>query len=286
MVARIVLLLGLTLGFAPLHAQNGWTAKEKQDFQKGCTKDIGKIFSKLDGKHVQEFCSCYGNQLEKSYPNIEDMNKASKNNTEAHNEIIGKARECWLDVATKYPKVADVLAEYLPEYGDRIVKDTTLELEYSPKMKKLFIQQCVSEGAKGKEAEAFNVPQYCSCMWDKIQVRYPNYRDFLALQVNGTVDYVEHFSDEINECVRTNLNKFVAYTPEIEKEFITTCADGLKGNKEINGKKYCRCMYEKMQIKYPNYADIIKISQADEEEDAFGKAFEKEIEECLDQAKK
>ena len=50
--------------------------------------------------------------------------------------------------------------------------------------------------------------------------------------------------------------------PEAEqKAFMESCVESAKGNSEVDGKKYCSCMLEKIMNKYPNVEDAVKMTE-------------------------
>jgi hypothetical protein len=287
MMTRILLFLICATASTAVWAQkSGWTTKERQDFQKSCNKEIGNSLTKIDRKHVQEFCVCYTDRLEKMFPEMEQLVKASEDKVAFRNQCADKALDCWTDIALKYPKTGEALAEYQPKLADRVTKDTNLTVAYTPKMKQLFVQRCVSEAGKDKQSQYLNATQYCTCMWDKIQVRFPNYRDFVALERKGTQVFIAELKTEINECVALSAKKTGNYPTAFTDAYLKNCLKTYKKDKRIKAEPFCTCMLEKMQAKFPNYADLEKVIDTPEGEGSLPEVMREDILQCIEGARK
>jgi len=119
-----------------------------------------------------------------------------------------------------------------------------------------FISSCVktAQTSMGTDSARY----YCHCMQYKVEVKFPNPVD--ADKLTAADFNSAEWQKEIKACVGGG-----TWTRQDREEFISNCVKTAKdgGLSETKAKNYCECTQFKVEKKYPNSADLNKITADD-----------------------
>lgn len=208
MTLRILFFMGLMMGAQSLLGQGSWSADGTERIYNNCIKQYTNAYPAMEQKYLSELCTCFTEQLQKKYPSKEDFSTAMEKDVTATKKTVTEiSLDCSASLSLKYPELAKFLVANRDVAQQSIEKNGTSELAYPQKWKELYIQGCLDRAKNAKGTEQFNVPQFCSCMADKIQVKYPNYRDYIALEQKGLETLGASISEEMKMCLQDNIKK-------------------------------------------------------------------------------
>jgi hypothetical protein len=200
----MLLLVGLVMAVQAVMGQGGWSERIYNNCIKRCTSD----YPTMEDKHLSELCTCVSEQLQKKYPSNEDFSTAMNKDVTATKKVATDiSLDCSATLSLKYPELAKFLVTNREVAYKSYEKNGVSELAYPQKWKELYIQGCLDRAKNAKGIEQVNVPQFCSCMADKIQVKYPNYRDYIALEQKGLDALGASLSEEMKACLQDNMKK-------------------------------------------------------------------------------
>ncbi|MGC4103591.1 hypothetical protein [Ferruginibacter sp.] len=152
-----------------------------------------------------------------------------------------------------------------------VAQDSTAKKGWMPKDRTDFINDCIKT-AKPNLGED-TARNYCYCMQSKIEKKYPS-PDELE-QVTAETLQTPEWKKEINDCLSSTSNWTNKDRSDFYNDCVKTAQDNLGADK---AKSYCSCMLVKIEKKYPDAADLSKIT----EETLKTPDFKKMIRECLD----
>lgn len=208
MAIRILLLVGLVLAVQGVMGQGGWSADGTERIYNNCIKQYSNALPAMEEKHRSELCTCFTEQLQKKYPSKEDFSTAMNKDVTATKKVVTDiSLDCSASLSLKYPELAKFFVANRETAQQSIEKNGSSELAYPQKWKELYIQGCLDRAKNAKGIEQVNVPQFCSCMAEKIQVKYPNYRDYIALEQKGLDALGASLSEEMKACLQYNMKK-------------------------------------------------------------------------------
>lgn len=128
---------------------------------------------------------------------------------------------------------------------------TTSQKGWSVPYRDGFVDACKDKLTTWGEDSA---SRYCNCMAAKLEVLYPNERGIETMSQDQMVELA-------NEC----LNKkgvIKSWTDKDREEFTSKCVEtAVKTVGEQKAKGYCDCMLKKIEVVYPNTADLGKMTQ-------------------------
>jgi len=134
-----------------------------------------------------------------------------------------------------------------------------------------FISACVNTAKTSMGTDSARY--YCHCMQSKVEAKFPDPReaDKLTTADFNTVEWQK----EIRACLSGG-----TWTKKEREEFISSCINSAKENglPETKAKNYCECSQFKVEKKYPNIADLDKITEEDLKSDFWTKLMAS----CLD----
>jgi hypothetical protein len=208
MTLRILFFMGLMMGAQSLLGQGGWSADGTERIYNNCIKQCTNDYPAMEQKYLSELCTCVTEQFQKKYPSKEDFTTAmEKDVTATKKTVTDISLDCSASLSLKYPESAEFLVANRNVAYKSYEKNGTSELAYPQKWKELYIQGCLDRAKNAKGLEQINVPQFCSCMADKIQVKYPNYRDYVVLEQKGLEALGASISEEVKTCLQDKIKK-------------------------------------------------------------------------------
>jgi hypothetical protein len=136
-----------------------------------------------------------------------------------------------------------------------------------------FLQGCISKAAeKVSAADAFN---YCSCMTDKVEAKYPVESevdskltdadvasmkpDCLANSGSGNSNTQSQSNN--NNYNNSNSSTSQSWSASDQQEFMDNCVPGASKSLGSGASGYCSCMMNKLMAEYPNSKDIGNVSK-------------------------
>lgn len=207
MAIRILLLAGLMIVGQAVMGQ-GWSANGTERIYNNCIKQYSNAYPAMEQKYLSELCTCFTEQLQKKYPTKEDFSTAMNKDVTATKKVATDiSLDCSATLSLKYPELAKFLVTNREVAYKSYEKNGVSELAYPQKWKELYMQGCLDRAKNATGTEQFNVPQFCSCMADKMQVKYPNYRDYIALEQKGLEALDAATSKELKACLQDNMKK-------------------------------------------------------------------------------
>ena len=134
-----------------------------------------------------------------------------------------------------------------------------------------FISSCVNVAQKSMGSDSARY--YCRCMQPKVEAKFPDpaEADKLTKDDFNSVEWQK----EIKACISGG-----TWTKKEREEFISSCINSAKegGLTETNAKNYCECSQFKVEKRYPNIADLDKMTEKDLKSEFWTKL----IASCLD----
>jgi hypothetical protein len=105
--------------------------------------------------------------------------------------------------------------------------------------KQAFIKSCLAENKAAIGEEKVNA--YCACMQQKVQNRYPNYRDADKLTMSQNLVITD-------SCAPSG------WSSEEKEIFMNSCSETREsmGDNKEDAITYCDCMMQKIQSRYPD----------------------------------
>jgi hypothetical protein len=133
-----------------------------------------------------------------------------------------------------------------------------------------FISECIKT-AKASMSED-SARSYCYCMQEKMEIKYPTVDE--ASKITAEDLQSAAWKKEINSCLGT-----AKWDSAYRAGFMSQCvAAARKSMEEQKAKKYCECMMFKIESKFPNTADVEKLTA----EKLSTPEWKKKIQDCLD----
>jgi hypothetical protein len=133
-----------------------------------------------------------------------------------------------------------------------------------------FITECIREAKGGMSEDSARF--YCYCMQYGVEKKYPAIEE--ASKIKEGDMQSEAWQKDIKGCLG-------GFWGTAEREtFLSNCIESvIKGGKDgVTAKSYCECMSFKVEIKYPNPADVKELTA----EKLNTPEWKKNIQECLD----
>lgn len=127
---------------------------------------------------------------------------------------------------------------------------------------KEFFRKCtntaISNGADRKAAE-----DYCSCMQEKMEKKYPDPNDMTGIDKENPE--VKSMADECKIATGVAKKASKGWSRQQELKFVNECVNAAeKGGMEyLDAQSYCDCMQYELAKIYPNAADAEKLTEAD-----------------------
>ena len=130
----------------------------------------------------------------------------------------------------------------------------TVKKSWSRKDISEFISSCVNAAQKSMGTDSARY--YCRCMQPKVEAKFPDpaAADKLTKDDFNSVEWQK----EIKACISGG-----TWTKEEREEFISSCVNSAKENglSGTEAKNYCECSQFKVEKRYPNTADLDKITE-------------------------
>ena len=134
-----------------------------------------------------------------------------------------------------------------------------------------FISACINTAKTSMGIDSARY--YCHCMQSKVEAKFPDpvEADKLTASDFNTAEWQK----EIKACLSGG-----TWSKKEREEFISSCVNSAKENglSEAKAKNYCECTQFKVEKRYPNTADLDKITEEDLKSDFWAKLMAS----CLD----
>jgi hypothetical protein len=139
---------------------------------------------------------------------------------------------------------------------------------WTPKDRTDFLTECVKAAKAGMSVDSAR--NYCYCMLEKIEVKYPLTED--AAKISEADLMSPDWQKQVRECLVSN------WTSAQRESFLNDCIkEAKKGISEDKALTYCDCMLFKVERKYPSHAEAQKLTA----EELAKPHWKKEIVGCL-----
>jgi hypothetical protein len=161
----------------------------------------------------------------------------------------------------------------MPDIGDlkknNNTTTTTTGSGWSKTYRDKFLMGCISKASESVSSdEAYN---YCSCMAEKVEAKYPNENEVDAKLTNADIESMRvgcnSNTSSNNQTYNNNNNNSNnynsgAWSASDQREFMDNCTPGASKTLGSSGAyNYCDCMLKKLMYEYPNSADVGNVSK-------------------------
>jgi len=140
----------------------------------------------------------------------------------------------------------------------------SVKKSWSPADRSEFISACVNTAKTSMGIDSARY--YCHCMQSRVEAKFPDpvEADKLTASDFNTVEWQK----EIKACLSGG-----TWTKKEKEEFISSCINSARENglSETKAKNYCECTQFKVEKRYPNTADLDKITEEDLKSDFWTK---------------